>query len=314
MAILLGHTGSGKTTLMNWLNDKINKDQNFISYYIPKPPKTNEDLVLLFKTIFRYNLIDSIMFGELNIQNLQKFLIKRTIKKKTVILFDESHEASLEVLEWLRTLNDMVPNLIIVFAALPSFEKKVEAELPTLWMRFTTKIYLESLNKIETESLIRKRIEDAGGNGFKPFTEEAIRRIFEISGGFPREIIKICDRLINEAAQRNITSINLDFVNEYFSSKQNVPEAVKRHEIKKIILPDKQKIILEILNKTPDITPNQIVDSLDKQLYKNKDIAIRSVNNILRRMMRDDLVNRKKMGNSYVYSLSGKAKSIFAEA
>ena len=42
-----------------------------------------------------------------------------------------------------------------------------------------------------SDQLIRKRIEDAGGEGLKPLTPDAVKRIFDLSGGFPREIIKI---------------------------------------------------------------------------------------------------------------------------
>jgi DNA-binding transcriptional ArsR family regulator len=241
--------------------------------------------------------------------------VKKTLKKKTVLLIDEAHETSIEVLEWLRTLNDMVPNLLIIFAGLPSFEKKIEIEIPTLSMRITTKTYLESLNYTETESLIRKRIEDVGGDGLKPFAPDSLKRIFEISGGFPREIIKICDRLVEQASEKNISAVNEQFVNQIFTALPQKTQIISTtQEDTRISISDKQREILDILNKKPKLSPTEIVENVSRESYKNKNNAIRSVNNILRRMMRDELITRQKMGSSYVYSLSGKAKSIFAEA
>ncbi|MBL7169773.1 MAG: AAA family ATPase [Candidatus Aenigmarchaeota archaeon] len=313
-ALVIGHTGSGKTTLLTWLTNFINDSKkNFKAHYIPKPPKTREELITLFRSRFGYNILDIFRFKGLNTQLLPRFLTKKTRYKKTVLLVDEAHEASVEVLEWLRTLNDMVPNLLIVFAGLPSFEKKIETELTTLAMRVTTKTYLSSLNFIETESLIRKRIEDADGEGLKPFTSNAVKRIFEITGGFPREIIKICDKLVKEAAEKNIFTINETFVNNLSTSAHKRSETLSVKEIK-VSIPDKQRKILDILNKKPKLSPTQIVENMDKESYKNKNNAIRSVNNILKRMMRDELIERAKMGNSYVYHPSGKAKSILAEA
>ena len=72
--------------------------------------------------------------------------------------------------------------------------------------------------------------------------------------------------------------------------------------------------ILRIINKNPNLNPTEISELLDDKSYKNKNNAIRSINNILRRLMRDEFINRKKDGNSYIYYLSGKAKSLFAEA
>ncbi len=315
IALIIGHTGSGKTTLMNWLNNFINNSKGaFHSYYIPKCPKSKEDLISLFKFLFGYSIVDSFRFKNLNTQTLPRFLVKKISRKKIILLIDEAHETSIDVLEWLRTLNDTVSNLSIVFAGLPIFEKKIETELPTLAMRVTTKAYLESLNYIETESLIRKRIEDANGDGLNPFTSDAVKRIFEISGGFPREIIKICDQLVERAAEENIPTINNVFVDQSFISPEKTEASIQTYKENKISISDKQRKILEILNKKPELTPTEIVENIEDESYKNKNNAIRSINNMMRRMMRDELVNRKKMSNSYVYSLSGKAKSIFAEA
>jgi len=315
IALVIGHTGSGKTTTLTWINDFINNSNEFFqSYYIPKPPKSKEDLILLFKFLFGFNIVDNFRFKNLNTQNLSKFLVKKIMRKKTVFLIDEAHESSIEVLEWLRTLTDMIPNLLIVFAGLPVFEKKIETELPTLAMRVTTKVNLESLNFVETESLVRKRIEDANGKGLEPFTSESMKRIFEISGGFPREVIKLCDKLIEQSSKENISTINETFVNQIFTSSKKTQKIIQTHEDTKILISEKQRTILKILDKKPKLSPTEIVENLEQSSYKNKNNAIRSVNNILRRLMRDELIIRQKMGSRYVYLLSGRTKSIFADA
>jgi len=315
IALVIGHTGSGKTTMITWINDFINNsDKSFQSYYIPKPPRSKEDLISLFKFLFGFTIVDNFRFKNLSTQNLSKFLVNKTMKKKTVVLIDEAHESSIEVLEWLRTLTDIIPNLLIVFAGLPVFEEKMNTELPTLAMRITTKVNLESLNFVETESLVRKRIEDVGGKGLEPFTSDSMKRVFEISGGFPREVIKLCDKLIEQSSKENISTINETFVNQIFTSSKKTQKIIQSHEDTKILISEKQRTILEILDKKTKLSPSEIVENLEQSSYKNKNNAIRSVNNILRRLMRDELIIRQKMGSRYVYSLSGKAKSIFADA
>ncbi|MFH8080674.1 MAG: AAA family ATPase [Candidatus Aenigmatarchaeota archaeon] len=307
-AMVIGPTGAGKTTILLWLKAQLKAYDKFFCYYVPKPPTTKEDLIKLFKHHLGYSLIDKILYKEINIENLPKYLNKKA-KKKTIFLIDEAHECSQEVLEWLRTLNDLTPNLVMIFAGLNTFEKKLEADLPTLLMRINTRIYLESLSEMETESLIQKRIDRAGGTGIKPFTQDAVKKIYQITGGFPREIIKICDQLVREAASRNLTSINGSLVEEIFSMK-SLPKAVQM----KFTLTPKQKEILDLLNKMPDLSPTEIVKNIDMKDYKTKDHAIRSVNNILKRLMEEDLIKRVKVGNKFVYSLSGKAKTMLAEA
>jgi hypothetical protein len=259
--------------------------------------------------MFGFNFLDKIRFRNLSLFNMPKFLLSKLRKKHVILLVDEAHETSISNLEWFRTLADSVPNITIILAALPVFEKKIESKLPTLFMRFTTKTYLSSLSKPEVESLIYKRIESVGGDGIKPFTVNSINHIFKLTGGFPREIIKICDKLIKEASSKNIATINTSFVEQFIQPN------VSAHPIElKTTLSRKQRQILKLLNENPNLTPSSIADHLDISSYKNKNNAIRSINNILKRLFRDDLIQRKKLGNTYVYNLSPKSKTIFSEA
>jgi type II secretory pathway predicted ATPase ExeA len=308
-ASVIGPTGSGKTTMLLWLRSQFMAYNKFLPYYIPKPPRSSENLINIFKPFIGFNLFDKIRFRNLSLFNLSRFINSKVKNRHLVLLIDEAHEASVTNLEWIRTLADSVPKMSVVLAALPVFEKKIETRLPTLFMRFTTKTYLNSLSKPEVESMILKRIENAEGDGLKPFSSNSIDRIHEITGGFPREIIKICDKLIKEAAYKNITTINSSFIDQVFRPTPS-PQPVDLQAL----LSKKQKQILKLLNESPNITPSSIVDTLDTSSYKNKNNAIRSVNNILKRLLRDGLVERKKLGNTYVYNLSPKSKTIFTEA
>ena len=308
-ALVVGPTGSGKTTFLMWLRSQLMAYKQFFPYYVSKPPRSAKNLILLFKSILGYGFLDRIRYKNLTPFNLSKFIFRKIKSKHFVLLIDEAHESSITNLEWIRTITDSTPNLSIIFASLQVFEDNLTSKLPTLSMRINTRVYLDSLSKSETESLIMKRIENVGGDGLKPFTSEAVNRIFEITGGFPREIIKACDKLIKNAAEKNISNINISFVGQVLKT----PDISKPIELK-VILSRKQKNILEILNKTPNLTPNEIVNHLDLDSYKDRNNAIRSINNILRRLLENEFLHRKKLGNSYVYFLSGKGKTIFTEA
>lgn len=308
-ALVIGPTGSGKTTLLMWLRSQLLAYKKFLPYYISKPPKSSKNLILLVKTILGYNFFDKIRYRSLTIFGLHEYIYRKLKDNHLVLLIDEAHESSISTLEWLRTIVDSIPNLSVIFAGLPIFEKKLEANLPTLFMRITTKTYLNSLNRSETESLILKRIESVDGDGLKPFSPESIDKIYEITGGFPREIIKTCDKIVFEAARNNISVINQSFIDLILRPKGEI-----YLEKVKISLTKKQRKILSLLSKTPDLTPSEIVEHLEFKGYKNRNNAIRSVNNILRRLLSEGMIQRKKIKNSYLYSLSGKAKTIFTEA
>jgi type II secretory pathway predicted ATPase ExeA len=308
-ALIVGPTGSGKTTLLLWVRSQLMAYKKFFPYYVSKPPRSPSNLILLMKSIFGFNLLDKFRHRNISLFDVQKFIFRKLRKRHLVLLIDEAHEFSITNLEWLRTLADSIPNVSVVLAGLPVFEKKLETQLPTLWMRITTKTYLNSLSKTEMESLIMKRIECAGGDGLNPFTSDAINKIFEITNGFPREVIKICDKLIREAAEKNISNINQTLVEECVGGFGPQPSL----ELK-ASLSEKQNQILRLLNENPNLTPSHIIEKLDLTEYKSKDNAIRSINNILKRLMLDDLIQRKKLANSYVYFLTGKAKTVFTEA
>lgn len=244
-ALISGPTGSGKTTLMLWLRSQLMAFKKFYPYYISKPPRSSKELVTLFKSFLGFNIIDKIRYGDLSLFDLQRFVTKKLRGKQFILLIDEAHESSVANLEWIRTIADSIPNLYVIFAGLQIFEKNIETQLPTLFMRLTTKTYLNNLSRSETESLIQKRIENSGGEGLKPFTPEAIDRIYEITGGFPREIIKNCDNLIKIAAERNISNINKSFIDQVIKTT----EATEPVELR-APLSQKQKDMLEILNKT----------------------------------------------------------------
>jgi len=308
-ASIIGPTGSGKTTMLLWLRSHLMAYKKFLPYYLPKPPRSSKNLINIFKNMVGFNFLDKLRFRDLSLFELSRFVYRKLRKKHLVLLIDEAHESSITNLEWIRTLTDSIPNITVILAALPAFEKKIETRLPTLFMRITTKTHLNNLSEPEVESLILKRIENADGNALNPFILNSIERIHEITGGFPREIIKICDKLIKEAALKNITTITTTFIDQVVQPSP-APQPVELQAT----LSKKQKQILKILNKNPNLTPSSLTEHLDISSYKNKNNAIRSINNILKRLLRDGLIQRKKLGNSYVYYLSPKSKTIFTEA
>ena len=78
-------------------------------------------------------------------------------------------------------------------------------------------------------------------------------------------------------------------------------------------LPHKQRKILELLASKDWLTPTTIVEELEMRSYKSKGHAIRSVNNILRRLMLDGYVQREGRGKAFMYALTPKVKTLFVQ-
>jgi type II secretory pathway predicted ATPase ExeA len=319
VALISGNTGSGKTTFLRWLEK--NYDESKI--YVSKPPENPEDFVNLFIDIFGISFFERIMGKRPSLYNLTNYINKKLKGKHLVFLLDEAHETNKSVLEWLRVLVDQIDNVSLVIAGMPVLESKIKTELETLDQRITTRIILNSLGRIETKQLIQKRIESVGGKGIEPFTDAALEMIYERTGGFPREVLKFCDRLINTAMEKNLDIIDAKDIDEHKEielPKVRVDEPVvtftpkppSEEQIRS--LPFKQRAILEMLSKRDWLTPTAIVEESDMKSYKSKGHAIRSINNILIRLMREGYVQRESRGKAFMYALTPKVRTMFVQS
>ncbi|MFH1630660.1 MAG: AAA family ATPase [Candidatus Aenigmatarchaeota archaeon] len=293
LILLIGPTGSGKTTFLRHIETVL--DEDFI--YLSKPPKSVEDLIWIFN--HRYST--GVIFKDRakGIHHLTYWLNGK-IKRHLVVLVDEAHETNQDILEWFRAISDQIDNITIVLSGLPSFEDMLRRKLETLRARASTKIELLSLTKDAMTELIRKRIEHVGGTD-QPFIPEVIDYIYERSAGFPREVLRICDSLINKAAKANIDLITVELLRTDQQEEQKINIEA---------LPDKQRKILELLIKPS--TPVELTSAFPE--YLTQSAATRAINNILNRLAKSGYVERKRQGKTYLYNLAPRVQTIFIKA
>ena len=303
--LLVGPTGSGKTSMLKWITENLPDRHDYI--FIGKPPFKAEEFVDIFKDKFPRPWFLRWASSIKNLHQLPKFLNNKVSGKTLVVMLDECHESDMDVLEWMRVISDQVDNLILILSGLPVFEVQIRDKLETFRKRIAVKIEVLSLTKEEMREMIEKRIAGVGGSGLGPFDDKTIDIIYESTGGFPREVIRYCNDLIRAAIEKGRETITEDLTWKEVAPKKEVSLDMLEN------LTPMQKEIINILGKKP-CSPGEVANMLDLSKYKSRQHAVRSVNNITKRLLQDGLLERVQRDRAYVYQLSPRIKTLVVQS
>jgi len=134
---------------------------------------------------------------------LNGFLLQRHEKKLTTILVvDEAHHLSAEILEEIRLLTNLETSqqklLQIVLAGQPELDQKLDShELRQLKQRIALRCHLEALSLNETREYMGRRLQISGAPAaVQIISARAIEAVFGHSRGIPRLINTICDNAL----------------------------------------------------------------------------------------------------------------------
>lgn len=311
LTLLLGETGAGKTNLLRRVEAEYAGDVPL--FYMAKPPVTEEALLSYLRDDVLDENILSRWLRSYSLYNIHDRL-DSVYGDRLVVLVDEGHEASGDVLQWLRTAMDHISSLTVVAAGLPSFEERLKEEVPTLHSRATDVVRLNSLDRDETIDLVRERIEEAGGSGTDPFTQDALLTVYRRTDGFPREVLRACNHAVIDAAKEEKSLIDTEDVEAVLdeAEDQSSPPRESSHDSNSRSreegdedvlrrLTAKQRTVYDAVETLDGATSSEVVEHLGVGEYKSRDHAIRSINNILRRLMEEEVVDRERRGRNYVY-------------
>ena len=137
----------------------------------------------------------------------------------TVLIVDEAHHLSEDILEEIRLLTNLETSygklLQILLVGQPELDDKLDSpELRQLKQRVAHRARLAPLDASETRGYIAKRLEIAGANpnGHFLFPEDAIARVFQHSHGIPRLINTICENALITAYARRLRSVTPEII------------------------------------------------------------------------------------------------------
>jgi general secretion pathway protein A len=136
---------------------------------------------------------------------LQKFLLRgRKDGKINVLIVDEAHKLSTELLEEIRLLGNLEygDEKLIQILLIGQSELDEVMNRPELWQlkqRISVRLAINPLSVDDVEKYILHRWTIAGGKSPLPFTPDAIANIRKFSKGIPRLINSLCDNALTLA-------------------------------------------------------------------------------------------------------------------
>jgi len=167
------------------------------------------------------------------LMDLSNFLISRHQKDlTTVLVVDEAHHLSAEVLEEVRLLTNLeMPGaklLQILLVGQPELNEKLDSVgLRQLKQRIALRSHLGPLDREETGGYVHRRLELAGNpDPVQVFPLETIAEVHRLSQGFPRLINTLCENALIQGYGRQTQSIAPEVIREIASDfRLNVQHA-----------------------------------------------------------------------------------------
>ena len=212
--VLSGIAGAGKTTLLAWVLQKLPSDR-VRSSVILNPTLTREEFLEL--AMLDFGIEEVPVSKAQRLWKMQKYLLEsREQGKVNVLIVDEAHKLSYELLEEIRLLGNMEygDEKLIQILLLGQSELDDVLSRKDLWQlkqRVSVRLTLGALSTEDVEYYLQHRWTVAGGKTH-PFSPEAVAHLRKWSQGIPRVINSICDNALTLAFADGSQSVSAAYV------------------------------------------------------------------------------------------------------
>jgi type II secretory pathway predicted ATPase ExeA len=216
ITVITGEVGAGKTTLLQKLLRLLDEDIT-----VGLISNAQGDRGELLQWVLNALAIETDLSGEYvaMFQKLQDFVIGEYAEgRRVVLVIDEAQNLSVEGLEELRMLTNINANkdelLQLILVGQPELRQLImQPKLRQFAQRVTATYHIPAMDLATVQGYVQHRLQHAGGTGTE-FSADAIDVIFEMSGGIPRLVNKLCDFCLVYAATEERRIIGRDTVRE----------------------------------------------------------------------------------------------------
>jgi type II secretory pathway predicted ATPase ExeA len=205
--LLTGETGVGKTSVIT----ELLEDGAIWAVQINHPRLSARELLEEVCTRFGADLPKKPTKPQM-LASLERQLGEIRAAGTAVLVIDEAHALSAELLEELRLLSNLESNgkplLQIVLVGLPELEATLaQPNLQQLRQRVGVEGRVSALDATETERYLHHRVAAAGGDGPARFPTETCLEIYRLTRGVPRAINTLAGQALLAAERDSATAV-----------------------------------------------------------------------------------------------------------
>ena len=215
--VITGEIGAGKTTIVRGLLESMDSNSvtaaNLVSTQLDA-----EDTLRMVGAAFGVRVRD-VSKADL-LMAIEAFLVTQVSEgKRSLLIVDEAQNLTPRAVEELRMLSNFQfgrQALLQTFlVGQPEFREILQhPNMQQLRQRVTATCHIGPLDPEETRGYIDHRLKCAGGSGRPEFAAGAFEAIHKATGGIPRRINTVCDRLLLLGFLGNKESLAVEDVDE----------------------------------------------------------------------------------------------------
>jgi general secretion pathway protein A len=275
--VITGEIGAGKTTLVRSLLRNLNSDE-VVAANLVSTQLDADDTLKMVAAAFGVRVKD--MDKAQVLLSLEAFLASVAHEgKRCLLIVDEAQNLTAKAVEELRMLSnfqlDTHALLQSFLVGQPEFRQMLESpDMQQLRQRVIAACHVGSMDQDETQGYVEHRLKCVGWKESPQFDADVFPAIFKASGGVPRRINSICDRLLLSGFLANKRSFSKDDVTEIaeeFKDETRAPKAATR---KRRVSDKSEKAANSKASKAVDIDLSQ--DEYDLTLPNENVVITRS--------------------------------------
>jgi general secretion pathway protein A len=219
VVVVTGEVGTGKTLMLRCLLQLFKESTEIAYAYLFNCRLTPHEFLHYAAADFGLKVEENQSKSGLLLE-LSRYVTSRGLQGlTTVLVVDEAHNLSMELLEEIRLLSNLETNndklLQIVLVGQPELDVQLDSfALRPLKQRIALRAHLTPLDEQDTDRYITERLTIAGGGAQTDalFSPEAVKAIHKYSRGFPRLINTICENCLITGYAKQIRTIPADIV------------------------------------------------------------------------------------------------------